>query len=134
MSEPVIIIDTSEIRKGKAEELKAAMKALAAFAGANEPRMIAYQVYLNEDETRVTVIQVHPDAASAEFHMNVGGPSFPGFTELVQMATLDIYGRPSFALVEKLQQKARMLGAAEVAVHELAAGFTRFEGQGDLQR
>ncbi|MDG6256778.1 MAG: hypothetical protein QCH35_04185 [Methanomicrobiaceae archaeon] len=127
MSGTLIIIDTSKIREGKGKELKAAMQSLAAFAEANEPRMIAYRVYLNEDETRVTVLQVHPDAASAEFHMTAGGPAFPGFKELVRMEDLDIYGSPGPELLEKLQQKARMLGPAKVAVHSLFAGFTRFE-------
>jgi quinol monooxygenase YgiN len=127
MSESLIIIDTSLIREGKGEELKAAMQSLVAFAEANEPRMIAYRVYLNEDETLVTVIQVHPDAASADFHMTAGGPAFSGFKELVRMEELDIYGSPGPELLDKLQQKARMLGPASVAVHSLSAGFTRFE-------
>ncbi len=41
--------------------------------------MIAYGVYLNDDATRGTVLQVHPEAASAEFHMQVAGPAFAGF-------------------------------------------------------
>ncbi|HDR73010.1 MAG TPA: hypothetical protein ENN85_03750 [Methanoculleus sp.] len=127
MSESLIIIDTSLIREGKGEELKAAMQSLVAFAKANEPRMIAYRVYLNEDETRVTVIQIHPDAASSEFHMSADGPAFSGFKDLVRMEELDIYGSPGPELLEKLQQKARMLGPARLAVHSLSAGFTRFE-------
>lgn len=126
MSGSLIIIDISEVREGRLEDLKTAMEKLAAFAEENEPRRVAYRVYLSEDESRVTVIQVHADAASAEFHMSVGGPAFPGFADLVRMVELNIYGRPGPDLVDKLQQKARMLGPATVAVHTLSAGFTRF--------
>lgn len=126
MSEPIVIIDSSEIREGKLEDLKAAMKELVEFALANEPRMTAYNVYLSEDNARVTVIQVHPDSASAEFHMNVAGSAFSKFAELITMSGIDIYGRPNQGLLERLRRKAQMLGSGTVVVHELHAGFDRF--------
>ncbi len=126
MSEPIVIIDSSEIREGKLEDLKAAMKELVEFALANEPKMIAYNVYLSEDGTRVTVFQVHPDSASAEFHMKVAGFAFPKFVEFIKLLGIDIYGRPSQSLLERLRLKAQMLGNGTVAVHELHAGFARF--------
>ncbi|HZD60432.1 MAG TPA: hypothetical protein VE439_08295 [Anaerolineae bacterium] len=126
MSESIVIIDVSEISEGKLEEVKAAMNELAEFAEANEPNTIAYNVYLNEDSSQVTVFQVHPDSASAEFHMNVAGPAFRKFTELLQLLRIDIYGKPSQELLERLRQKAQLLGSETVAVHELHAGFARF--------
>lgn len=69
MSEPIVYVDTSEIRPGKLEQLEPAMKELAAFVEANEPRIISYNVYFNPDATRMTVMHVHPDSASLEFHM-----------------------------------------------------------------
>lgn len=126
MSVPIIIIDSSEIREGKLEDLKAAMNELVEFALANEPKMIAYNVYLSEDNTRVTVIQVHPDSASAEFHMKIAGSAFSKFAEFIKMSGIDIYGRPSQSLLERLQLKAQMLGSGAVVVHELHAGFARF--------
>jgi quinol monooxygenase YgiN len=58
MSESIVYIDTSEIRQGKLEELKTAMKELVKVVQANEPRLIAYNVYLNEDGTLMTVVHV----------------------------------------------------------------------------
>lgn len=126
MSEPIVVIDSSDILEGKLEELKAAMKELVEFVQANEPRPIAYNVYLNEDGTRVTVFQVHPDSASMEFHMKVAGPAFPKLAALVNMLTMDVYGKPSDDLLEQMRKKAQMLGSATVLVHELEAGFVRF--------
>jgi quinol monooxygenase YgiN len=126
MSESIVIIDRSEIREGKLDDVKKAMSELVEFAEANEPRMIAYSVYLDPDGTRVTVLQVHPDSASAEYHMSVAGSSFKKFVEYIHMTGIDIYGRPSSALLERLRLKARMLGGASVDVHELHAGFARF--------
>lgn len=126
MSEPIIIIDSSEIREGKLEDLMAAIKELVEFVKTNEPKMIAYNFYLSEDGNRMTVIQVHPDSASAEFHMEVAGFAFPKFVESIKMSGIDIYGRTSQGLLERLRLKAKMLGSGTVVVHELHAGFARF--------
>jgi quinol monooxygenase YgiN len=126
MFEPILYVDTSEIREGKLAELKSAIKDLVEFVDANEPQAIAYNVYFNQDGTRMTVVQIHPDSASLEFHMKVAGPAFPRFTELVKLSTIEIYGRPSDSLLEQLRQKARMLGNGTVVVHELHGGFARF--------
>ena len=126
MSEPIVYIDSSEIREGKLEELKTAMNRLVEFVEANEPQLIAYNVYFKEDGTRMTVFHVHPDSASLEFHMKVAGPLFPKFAEFIRLLTIDVYGKPSDDLVEQMRQKAQMLGNGTVLVHELHAGFARF--------
>ena len=127
MSEDLVVVDSSTIREGKLEELKAAIVDLVGFVESNEPRSLAYNVYLNEGGTRMTVVQVHPDSASMEFHMGVAGPAFPGFAELIELSTMDVYGAPSDGLLEQLRQKVQMLGNATVAVHDRHAGFARFE-------
>ena len=126
MSETAVIIDSSEVNEGKLEELKTAMNELVEFAKMNEPDMIAYEVYFNEDDTQMTVLQIHPDSASAEFHMKVSGSRFSRFVDFIKMSGIDIYGKPSQNLLERLRLKARMLGSETVVVHELLTGFARF--------
>lgn len=126
MSEPIITIDSSEIRDGKLDELHAAVEELVGFVESNEPRPIAYRVYFDEDGTRMTVLQVHPDSASMEHHMEVAGPAFPKFAELLRLRTMEIYGKPSEDLLKQLRRKIDTLGDATIAVHELQAGFARF--------
>jgi len=125
-SKPIVYIDRSEIREGKLEELKTAMKELVELVEANEPRLIAYNVYFTEDGTRMTVVHVHLDSASLEFHMKVAAPAFPKFVEFVKLLTIDVYGKPSDDLLEQMRKKAQMLGNGTVVVHELHAGFARF--------
>jgi hypothetical protein len=36
-----------------------------------EPRLIAFNVYVDQDGSNATVVQVHPDADSMLFHMQV---------------------------------------------------------------
>jgi len=126
MSKPIVVIDTSVILEGKLAEVETAIHGLAAFVESNEPRPISYNVYLNEDRTRMTVVQVHPDSASMEFHMNVAGPAFAKFEQLIKLSTMDVFGEPSDHLLEQIQQKVRMLGDAMVSVHNFRAGFDRF--------
>ena len=126
MTGPLIAIDTSEIREGKLDELRAAVGDLAAFVETNEDRPIAYRVYFDEAGTRMTVLQVHPDSASMEHHLTVAGPAFPGFADLLRLRTMDVYGEPSERLIAQLRAKADLLGDATVVVHPLQAGFARF--------
>ncbi len=127
---PLVIIDTSAVREGKLPALEKAMTDLAGMVEAGEPETIAYQVFFDEQRERMTVIQVHPDSVSAEVHLKVAAPALPGFSSLVRMSAMDIYGRPGADLLERLQLKARMLGTGDVSVHGLHAGFARFLPEG----
>jgi hypothetical protein len=126
MSDPIIYVDNSEIRAGQFEALEAAMNELAQFVEANEPQLYAYRVYFDERRARMTVIHVHPDAESLEFHMKVAGPLFPKFAGFVKLLSIDLYGSPSEYVVEQLKQKAEALGGGTVKMHSLHTGFDRF--------
>ena len=128
MSEAIVYVDTSDVREGALEGLKAGIKELVDFVDANEPRLIAYSVYFNDDGTRMTVVNVHPDSASLEYHMEVAGPVFRQFVELVTLSSIRLYGEPSEKLLKQLHEKARVLGrgAVLVEVEALHAGFDRF--------
>jgi hypothetical protein len=127
MAEAIVYVDTSEVRQGALEDLKAAIKDLVAFVDANEPRIIAYNVYLSDDGTQINVVHMHPDSASLEYHMEVAGPMFRRFADLVTLTSIIIFGQPSEKVLRQLHEKARLLGRGMVTVHELHAGFTRFE-------
>lgn len=131
MSEPIIVVDSNEVRDGKAQDLERAMNSLAAFVDANEPQVIAYNMYLNDDRTRMTVVQVHPDSASMEYHMKVAASEFAQFVDLVRLVAMDVYGAPSDELMALLRQKVRMLGGAAFNVHDHHAGFTRVQVGGN---
>jgi hypothetical protein len=125
MPPPIVYIDTSAIREGKHEQLEVAMKHLAAFVEANMPRVISYGFFLDENRTRMTVVAVHPDPGSLEFHMDAGGAEFRKFADLIDLSRIEVYGAVSETVLERLHQKAQLLGNGTVAVHELYAGFVR---------
>ena len=129
MAEPLIVLDTSEIREGKREELERGIAELAAFVESTETDPISYQVFFGDDGRVMTVLQVHPDSASMERHMELAGPVFAKFADLVVLRTIDIYGSPSEKVLDQLRRKAELLGTATVTVHDLRSGFTRFGSQ-----
>ena len=71
------------------------------------------------------VVAVHPDSASLEFHLRIGGAEFRKVGEFINLRSIDVYGEPSEEVVGLLQQKAQMLGGGSLAVHPRAAGFAR---------
>jgi hypothetical protein len=101
------------------------MRDLAAFVEEREPQLIAYHCCIDEAESTMSVLAVHPDSASMELHMTLGGPKFKAFAPLIRLRAIDVYGRPTSAVVERLHQKAEMLGGGIVTLHTLEAGFTR---------
>ena len=127
MSDPLVYIDRSDIRDGRLEEVRKGIRELVEFVETHEPQLIAYGFYFNETGTGMTVVAVHPDSASLEFHLEIGGPAFRKLSELIELRTIDVYGRPSEKVLGQLQHKAEMLGEdGRVVVHQRDAGFMRF--------
>ena len=125
MSSPIVYVDTSAIREGKQQELEVAMKHLATFVEANMPRVISYGLFLDENRMQMTVVAVHPDSDSLQFHLETGATEFQKFADLIDLSNIEVYGVVSDGVLERLNRKARMLGSGTVAVHELHAGFAR---------
>jgi hypothetical protein len=121
----IVYVDISEVREGALDELKAGLNNLVDFIEAKEPRLIAYNVYFSPDGSRMTVVNVHPDSASLEYHMEVAGPAFRQFVELVRLSSIHIYGEPSEKALKQAREKARLLGGGAVEVDVSHAGFTR---------
>ena len=125
MPGPIVYIDHSEVREGRLEELRAALRELAAWVEDNEPWLPGYSVYFSEDAGRVSVVHIHAEPASLAMHMETAGPLFAPFAELVNLLRIDVYGDPGAAILERLRDKARLLGTGTVAVHPFHAGFAR---------
>jgi hypothetical protein len=125
MARPIVYVDVSEIREGKHEELEAAMNQLSRFVEAHMPRVASYGFFVDEAQATMTVVAVHPDSASLEFHMDEGNDEFRKFGDLIDLIRIDVYGDVSDGVRERLDRKARMLGRGTVTVHAFYAGFAR---------
>jgi hypothetical protein len=124
-AEPIVYIDHSDIREDSIDELKMGVQRLVDFIDAREPQLIAYGFYIDEDAARMTVVAVHPDSASLERHMEIGGEEFRKLAHLVTLTAIECYGRPSERALEQLRGKAAQLGDDGTVVSiERFAGFT----------
>lgn len=130
----IVYIDRSDVRSGKLDEVKTSISALLELVERNEPQLLGYAFYLDEQATRMTVLAIHPDAESMELHMDVGAPGFRRFEGLIDLRSIDVYGTPSAKVREQLRQKAQMLGAGvRITIHEQHAGFARPALRGRLR-
>jgi hypothetical protein len=122
----LVYVDTSDVREGALGELRSAIEELVEFLDANVPQVIAYNVYFSDDGSQMTVVHIHHDSASLESHMEVGGPAFRRFADLLTLSSIRVYGEPSEKAMRQLQDKAQLLGCKDLSVHDQYAGFSRF--------
>ncbi len=126
MSEPFIYVSTSRIKEGKLEDIKRSAREVVETAQEHEPRLIALHVFINEDGTEMTSIQIHPDAASMDFHMQVLGKHLGEFMDdapnLIEFKHFEYYGKPSMMALEMDRELA---GDAVTLKPVHVAGFTR---------
>jgi hypothetical protein len=126
MSGPFIFIATNRLKPGASEAERRRVPGLVDFIEGGEPRLLAFNEYLNADRTEVTVVQVHPDAASMEFHMGVVRErAASAYAETLDATTrIQVFGSPSDGVLEMLRVQAG--AGVPLTVHaEHLGGFTR---------
>jgi hypothetical protein len=95
----------------------------AEYIEANEPRLLHFAMYVDEEGTEETIVQVHPDADSMVHHMHVLADHGHEAAEYLDFtrSTTRIYGSPPDALLEDI----RAFGTP-VTVATPEGGFDRF--------
>ncbi len=101
MSSPFIFIATNCLKPGKLDAERRRVPGLVEFIEANEPRLIAFNEYVNEAGDEVTVVQIHPDAASMESHMGiVGERAQQAYAETLDATVrVQVFGEPTDAIL-----------------------------------
>src|SRR4051795_8915683 len=108
MSGPFIFIATNRLKPAAYEAERRRVPGLVDFIEGGEPRLLAFNEYIDAARTEVTVVQIHPDAASMEFHMNlVRERAAKAYDETLDATTqIQVFGTPSDAVVETLRVQA----------------------------
>jgi hypothetical protein len=127
MASPFIFVATYKIKQGKLGEYEGLWRGLVDFVEANEPRLLAFNTFVNEDGTDATTIQVHPDADSMEFHMKVAGARIlEGYPLLDSVESVNVYGPPTEGFLAMSAQMSGPGVAVSVKPRHLG-GFTRLQ-------
>jgi hypothetical protein len=126
VSSPFIFIATNRLKPGALDRERERVPGLVEFIEANEPRLIAFNEYVNETGDEVTVVQIHPDAASMEAHMEiVRERASAAYSETLDATVrVQVFGEPTDAILAILRQQAG--AGVEISVDgEHLGGFTR---------
>lgn len=126
MAGPFIFIATNRLKSGKLEAESRRVPGLVDFINANEPGLIAFNEYANDEGTEVGVVQVHPDANSFEFHMSVVQErASQAYGETLDATTsIQVFGTPTETILEMLRRSAGSGVQYSVKQRHLG-GFTR---------
>jgi hypothetical protein len=124
-SDVVIYVDRSDIRIGRLNELKAGIHRVVAVLAEREPRLAVYGFHIDEGAGHMTVTAVHPDSASLELHLKIGGPLFRELGPFLTLRNIEVYGSISETARQMLEGKLEMLGGQSLTVVERFDGFAR---------
>lgn len=114
----------SKIKEGKLDEYRTFTRKSVEIIHANEPRLIAFSTYINEDGTKATTVQVHPDVESMLFHLQVIRERMNIAFEHLELESMTVCGKLNKQFLEVTKSFTEM----GVAVHineEALDGFTR---------
>jgi uncharacterized protein (DUF2126 family) len=123
---PLIFIATNRLKAGKLERERQRVQGLVEFIEASEPRLIAFNEYVSHAGDEVTVVQVHPDTASLEAHMEiVRERAQAAYAETLDATVrIQVFGQPTDAILEALREQAG--NGVELSVNgDHLGGFTR---------
>jgi hypothetical protein len=126
LSGPFIFIATNRLKPGKLADERKRVPGLVDFVEENEPRVIAFNEYANDDGTEVAVVQIHPDADSMESHLEVVAErAAAAYAETVDETTsIQVFGAPGDAVLDVLARQAGAGVSLTLKPFHLG-GFTR---------
>ena len=120
MSGPIVFVGTHRIHEGKLDIAKEASADLAQFVRDNHPRVMHFEIYIDDATREMTVIQIHPDEESLMLHTQLAGDRLARAYEFLDTIGVRMFGTPSETF-----KKGAMGGRAEVSFATPYAGFSR---------
>jgi quinol monooxygenase YgiN len=129
MSGPFVYIGTNTIKEGKVEECRTMLNEIAQLVEAHEPRVIAFNFYVDEPNRKAVCVQVHPDSASMDTHMQVIAEHLKTAYDVLEETTSEqLYGPGGEQMVDEFRQWAPNATFTVIPQHEV--GFTRSAAAG----
>jgi hypothetical protein len=124
MPAPFIFVATNKIRDGKLPAERQRVPGWVDYLATNEPRLIAFHEYVNDDGTEVEYVQIHPDAEAFEYHLQVVARSGRPYTETLEgTISIRIYGTPTPAILDMLRTAGADVPVTILSEH--LGGITR---------
>ncbi len=123
MSTVFIYTGTYRVRDGRFEDARTKLTEHTEFIEANEPRLVAFHVFTDEAAGTVSIVQVHRDPESMEFHMKLVAEHITSALNdyLGETVSTHVYGGADAPIVDIIREYDP---DANVVTDHLA-GFTR---------
>lgn len=105
MDAPFIFINTYQIKEGQLAAFKTGFRKVLDLVEAQQPRVLYFASYLNDEGTEATVLQIHPDAESFENHMALAAGHIRGSVDAVEWSSMHIQllGKPNETVLENMR-------------------------------
>jgi hypothetical protein len=104
MNTTFVYVGSFTIKVGRVEWARKSLAEQAEFYEANEPRLISFNFYIDEETRRVTCVQVHPDTDSMLNHMELISKHLSAGLDWMDAVELEqYYGKKSQRLAEVLE-------------------------------
>lgn len=120
MPGPIVFVGTHRIHEGKLDTAKEASTELAQFVRGNHPRVLHFEIYIDDETREMTVIQIHPDEESLMLHQQLAGERLARAYEFLDTVAVRMFGNPTEPFM-----KAAMGGRGNVRFERPYAGFSR---------
>jgi hypothetical protein len=125
MSAPFIFVTTHKLNEAHLGQFEALTAEYMQNVEANEPQVLAQHAYLSADRSEVSFVHVHPDAESADRHMQVAGEQIGRGLALTEAnLRIEVYGTPGPVLAQAIEANAAQGTTVSIKTGCLA-GFSR---------
>lgn len=121
---PLTFIATYRVTEGAADELARLCEVYTNTVLEHEPSSSGLGIYVNEDRSRLTHVQMHRGADEMDSHLRLVFPIIQRLDALAEVDTIQVYGTPGPVLTQALDRN-RDAGAEIEVVADAVGGFSR---------
>jgi hypothetical protein len=127
LSEPIVFVSHFRVKEDKLAQLKKESREVLEMLEAEKPRTTAQLAYLDDSGTKLSIVHVFADADTMDIHFQGAEERSKAAYEFMDPAGWEIYGTPSDAALQMMEQAATSAEVTLTVQPEYLAGFLRIE-------
>lgn len=127
MNEPIVLISHQRVKEGKLEDYRQSAHQVWEVLKREKPSTVVHLGFISQDNNEVSMIHVFPDAQGMDKHFEGVNERVNKAFEYVEIIGYEIYGSPSEAAMESMQQFASAAGIEIKLMPQNMGGFLRLQ-------
>jgi hypothetical protein len=124
MADPIVFISRNKIKEGRNDEFRKHYQDSIPPTMTTKPGTLAQLACENEEVTEITIIRLFPNADALDLQIHGADERSKKTYEFIEPISIEIFGAPSSATVEKMKKIAGSGVIASISPHYLD-GFIR---------